>query len=119
MTNEDNNATPWMQLFNNPKICLSQINVYLKDGSALSCDETKYFNTKELRNAGIFSHYTCADGDIYLIANRFKAKDATDWEEIPDIHVAPPWGIKIQWIPAKEIARVEARAIDVTHLGLP
>lgn len=114
VTNEDNNSTPWMQLFNNPKIALTQITVHLKDGSALRCDDTAFFDTEELRKAGVFSHYTCAEGDIYMVANQCRGKDETEWREIEDIHMDARWGLKIHWISAKEIARVEARATQVT-----
>lgn len=110
ITNEDNNSTPWMQLFNNPKISLTQITVHLKNGSALRCDDTAYFDTEDLRRDGVFSHYTCVGGDIYMVANQFREKNDEEWQAIEDIHMDARWGLKIQWIPAGEIARVEVRA---------
>lgn len=114
VTNEDNNSTPWMQLFNNPKIALTQIAIYLKDGSAFRCDDTAFYDTEEFRRSGIFSHYTCADGDIYIVANQFKEKGDQEWRDVEHIHMDARWGLKVQWISAKEIARVEARATQVT-----
>lgn len=114
VTNEDNKSTPWMGVFNNPKLHISQITVHLKDGSALRCDETKFYDNKKLRDVGIYSHYASAGGDICFIATHYMKANSKEWSKISQINVEPPWGIKMQWIPAREIARVEARAVAVT-----
>lgn len=114
LTNEDNNSTPWMQLFNNVDIRLSQITVYLKNGKAFRCDETAYFDTKEWRKVGIYSHYTHSNGDLYFIATHQKENQSQFWKKIPDLHIDSPWGVKIQWIPRSEICHVEVRAIEIT-----
>ncbi len=114
ITNEDNKSNPWMNIFNNPKIHLSQITIHLKDGSALRCDETKFYDQKCLREIGVYSHYASANGDICIIATHFMKANSKAWSQIPQINVEAPWGIKMQWVPAREIARVEARAVAVT-----
>lgn len=111
ITNEDNRYTPWMNIFYNPKIHVRQITAYLKDGTALQCDETNFFDTEELRRLGIYSHYVSIDGDISFIANKIRHSKSDEWEDLPDMHITG-WGIKTQWIAASEIARLEVRLID-------
>ncbi|MEQ5775613.1 hypothetical protein J4E05_08790 [Thalassospira sp. NFXS8] len=114
VTNEDNNSSPWMQLFNNPQVSLSQITVHMKNGVSLKCDDTSYFSKEEWMKIGLYSHYTCAEGDVYFIANRIRTEESGEWVKVEDLHVEDPWGVKIQWIPVSEISRVEVRAVKAT-----
>lgn len=110
ITNEDNNSEPWMQIFGNPSVGLTQIWVHTKDGCVYWCDETSFFDKKELKSKGIYTYYTSSGGGICFVANKYKEQGDNEWRDIEDIEIED-WGIKIQWIPKEEIARVEARAI--------
>ena len=110
VTNEDNSGTPWSLIFNNPKVFLSQITVHLKDGSAVKSEDTKEYNFRELTRLGIHPYYADTAGDLYLVCTHYRPPETTEWEEVPEIHCTPPWGIKLSFIPHGEITRIEARA---------
>lgn len=112
VTNEDNFSTSWSKIFNNPRVYLSQITVYLKDGSQVRCDDTSHFRIDDFVRIGIYPYYTDATGNIYLICTHYRSPSATRWQVVPEIHINPPWGIKLSFIRSSEITRIEARAIS-------
>ncbi|SRR6266851_6563558 len=112
ITNEDNSSTAWSQIFNNPKIYLSQIIIHLKDGSQVQCDHTHFYHLDDLKRVGVHPYYSDAAGNLYLVCTHRRATPDAEWEEIPDIHCPAPWGIKLSFVPTGEIVRIEARATE-------
>lgn len=108
-TNEDNSATPWTLIFNNRSLFVTQIVVHLKDGTSLQCDDTAHFYKDNLINLDVFPYYASTEGDIYLIATHHRRSRELEWQPVPEVHILPPWGIKMSFVPAREISRVEAR----------
>src|SRR5690606_36483062 len=58
MTNEDNQGDVWQKIFNDPRIYVTQITAYLKNGEAIMCDDTAEFDRPELRAKGVFPYYS-------------------------------------------------------------
>lgn len=117
ITNEDNKSTTWTQIFNNPKIYLSQVTVETKSGSQIWCDNTLQFERDEFRRVGIHPYYSDADGNLYVISTHRRASQDKEWEPVPDLIVPAPWGINLVFIPASEIARIDVRATESANAG--
>lgn len=115
VTNEDNKSTTWTQIFNNPKIYLTQITVEMKGGSQIWCENTLQFRRDEFRRVGIHPYYSDADGNLYLISTHSRSAQSGEWEPAPD--VVSDWGVNLVFVPASEIARIDVRAIRSANAG--
>lgn len=111
-TNEDNCGDVWQKIFNEPKIYVTQINAYMKNGEAIACDNTLLYDTPELRSAGIYPYYSHRDRQICFIPNRRKKSDG-DWIELQD--VSDIWGTRIVYINPDELQRLEVRVAPTGH----
>ncbi len=114
ITNEDNLGDGWQRIFNNPRIYVTQITAYLKNGEAIQCDDTAAFDRPDLRAKGIFSYYTHREGQICFIPNRRKRSPESDWVAMKDVDATAGWGLRMVYLNPDEIQRLELRitAID-------
>ena len=113
MTNEDNLGDVWQKIFNDPKIYVTQISAYLKSGEAVQCDDTKYYDRPELRAKGIYSYYTHGDREICFVFNRRKRAPDSEWEEVKDVEGDTDWGLRVVYLNADELQRLELRVTPV------
>lgn len=111
ITNEDNSGDVWQKMFNDPRIFIRQVRVYLKNDDAFACDDTRSLVTRERARIGIHPYYTNQDRQIGFIPTHRKLAGATDWEALADIDSAE-WGIRYIYFNSSEIARVEVRLAD-------
>lgn len=115
ITNEDNKGNVWQKIFNDPRLYVTQITAYLKNGEAIQCDDTAHFDTQELRKRGIFPYYTHRDGQISFIPNLRKAASSNRWTRISDVEAESDWGIRMVYISPEELQRLELRITPVRN----
>lgn len=113
LTNEDNLGDVWQKIFNDPRIYVTQITAYLKNGEAIECDETKAFDRPGLRANGIFPYYAHRDGEICFVPNRRKRSPDSDWEDVKDVEAAADWGLRMVYLNPDELQRLELRITPV------
>ena len=113
ITNEDNKGNVWQKIFNDPRIYVTQITAYLKNGEAIQCDDTAHFDTPERRQKGIFPYYTHRDGQISFIPNLRKEANSNCWTEISDVEVDSDWGVRMVYITPEQLQRLELRITPV------
>lgn len=113
ITNEDNKGNVWQKIFNDPKLYVTQITAYMKNGDAIQCDDTAQFDTPELRKKGIFPYYTHRDGQISFIPNLRKGATSKSWTRISDVEAGSDWGVRMVYITPEEIQRLELRITPV------
>ncbi|MFL7905877.1 hypothetical protein [Azospirillum argentinense] len=109
ITSEDNEYSPWTIVFNNSKIFPSQIIVHLKSGRVLQLDDTVFYHRDDLRKAGVFPYYVSPDGDLLMVVTQKKEKEDADWEDASCVVENAPWGVKLSYVPQREINYVEVR----------
>lgn len=113
VTNEDNLGDVWQKIFNDPRIYVTQITAYLKNGEAIQCDQTAAFDRPELRAKGIFPYYVHQDGQICFVPNLRKRSPEADWEDIEDVEGGEGWGLRMVYLSSAEIQRLELRITPV------
>ena len=113
ITNEDNLGDVWQKIFNDPRIYVTQITAYLKNGEAIECDETKAFDRPGLRDKGIFPYYAHRGGEICFVPNRRRRSPNSDWEEVKDVEAAADWGLRMVYLNPDELQRLELRITPV------
>lgn len=114
MTNEDNLGDVWQKIFNDPKIYVTQITAYLKNGEVIQCDQTTTFDRPELRAKGIFPYYAHRDRQICFVPTQRKRSPYSEWEDVEDVESAPDWGLRMVYINPDEIQRLEIRIAPVS-----
>lgn len=108
ITNQDHRGNVWQKIFNDPNVYVTQINAYLKDGSAIGCDDIRAFDRAEWRKQGIFPYYPHKEGQIAFIPNRRLNQATMKWENLEDIE-AEGWGVRTVYINPSELERLELR----------
>jgi len=109
ITREDNEFTPWTVLFNNTDINITQIVVHLKSGRSLQLDRTADYHIKDPLKANIHPYYTSFEGDITMVVTQTRESSRARWRDVPTVYLEAPWGLKLSYIPSREIAQVEVR----------
>ncbi|MEQ9567939.1 MAG: hypothetical protein RLN85_19375, partial [Pseudomonadales bacterium] len=113
LTNEDNRGGVWEKIFNDPRIYVTQITAYLKNGEALQCDETKAFDRDELRAKGIFPYYAHRDGQICFVPNMRQRTESAEWEDVEQVEESAEWGLRMVYLNPDELQRLELRITPV------
>ena len=113
ITNEDNRGDVWQKIFNDPRIYVTQITAYLKNGEAIECDETKAFDRPGLRAKGIFPYYAHRGGEICFVPNRRKPSSDANWEDVKDVEAPADWGLRMVYLNPDEVQRLELRITPV------
>tara|TARA_R110002074_G_scaffold130555_4_gene272240 strand:+ start:1506 stop:2138 length:633 start_codon:yes stop_codon:yes gene_type:complete len=107
LTNEDNTGDVWQRLFNNTDAYVTQINVYLKNGDVIACDDTRAFDTPELRKKGLYPYYTHKNGQLSFVPNRRCING--NWSDLSEVNAAGEWGLRMVYINPDELQRLEVR----------
>lgn len=104
ISNEDGIDTTWNRILQDTRICPTQIDVYLKDGSVLRCDEVEKFI-----DAPIPLFYADAEGNLalYITRNKPAGGETVDVEGVRD----SGWGDRITYLPKDQISRVSIRFV--------
>lgn len=108
ITNEDNLGDVWQKIFNDPRIYVTQITAYLKNGEAIDCDETEAFDRQDLRGKGIFSYYAHRDRQLCFVPTARRRSADAEWEPVEDVE-AEGWGVRMVYINPDELQRLEVR----------
>ncbi|WP_291968555.1 hypothetical protein [Candidatus Symbiopectobacterium sp.] len=99
----DSTNSAWQRMFDQRGYYVSEIYVYLKNGSTLLSEAPGHF---EGQPCGCF--VLGNEKDILLYVTHEKAAGSTDWKECSDVlHEA--WGALATYVPADQIARVQVR----------
>jgi hypothetical protein len=109
MTNEDNQGDVWQKIFNDPRIYVTQITAYLKNGEAIMCDGTAEFDRPELRAKGVFPYYSHREGQLCFVPNQRKRSSEAEWEPIEDVEADANWGLRMVYVAPSELQRLEVR----------
>jgi hypothetical protein len=109
MTNEDNQGDVWQKIFNDPRIYVTQITAYLKNGEVIMCDGTASFDRPELRAKGIFPYYSHRDGQLCFVPNQRKRSAEADWKPVEDVEADANWGLRMVYVAPSELQRLELR----------
>ena len=113
VTNEDNQGDVWQKIFNDPRIYVTQITAYLKNGEVIMCDDTRMFDRPELRAKGVFPYYSHKDGQLCFVPNSRKRSTEADWEPVEDAEAGADWGLRLVYIVPSELQRLELRITPV------
>lgn len=99
----DDTNSAWQQMFGHTQYRVTEIFVYLKDGSGLLSRLPG--NYEEWPNGP----FTLGNhGDISLYVTHRKSINGDDWVEYEGV-VHQSWGALATWVPADQIARVDIR----------
>ncbi|MEM0606019.1 hypothetical protein AAFL38_26215 [Klebsiella grimontii] len=99
----DNTSSAWQAMFGHTEFRVTEIYVFLKDGSGLLSRLPGDF--EEWPNGPFTLGNT---GDITLYVTHRKSKTGSDWVEYKG-SVDPSWGALATWIPSDQIAKVDIR----------
>jgi len=116
ISNEDNRGDVWQKVFNDPRLFLSQIRVYLKTGEAFACDDTHSLGTPERERIGIYPYYAHDDRQIGFIPTHTKKPGDTEWRDAKDID-APGWGVRFVIFNPEEIQYMDVRMMETKSVG--
>lgn len=102
--NEDFIPNIWSGVIHNMDVVPTQISVYLKSGTILSCYEVQSF-----ANAPIPMYYSDNEGNIAMYVTERTNPDGSEY--VPDDVRVIGWGDNLTFIPAREIERVNIRLL--------
>ena len=111
VTNEDNEGDVWKSIFSNPKCSVTDIVVYLTDGSQVMCNDLYPFFGVEYstyRDAGVYPFYTDRRGNISLPVTHYRATPDQEWVKNEQINLQDR-GSEWTFVPAGCIVRMDIR----------
>lgn len=98
---DDGLTSAWDALIQSPGLKITQVRVITKDGRDLWCSNASLYSGPAEMTLGV-------DGAVTMVVESEESYPASTGEE-PREEITDPWGTRVTYIPADQIARVELR----------